>query len=458
MSDVTGMEWALEIASQHPDLAGAFVHADGEWLEAILPDQRTLRFRPMEMIDFSAAEEKRRVVFHRLLSIAVKMAASSPVEEVGDEETPDEHMDFGPRQRLHLPHRPNEFLSSKNYVDVPDPHDSGVSSDPDQALPIVRAADYFFMSHNYEQSDSIVYVPITEFIGVGLATDTPDTIEPVYYSDLTEREAASPLGSMFASSVTALRQLNMRDRASGLELGVTRVGGAEVYVFAGPTNYESSWFVDVDMARLVSDSLRDEHGGNAVPLFVPATRTHMFVVMDNDPGIVDIFRSLRGLDRHPDVIYPLPHTCAADGWKEWIPFPDHPAAAILSELRALNRSRIYRQQAKMIAQWPTGLGSCKEFSVVRDSHREYVSYTQWSSNDNVGSIPLADYVTFIREPRSLPWESAPRESISVPLSAATSMWDGFTPISGVWPPRYEVHGFPGDDVLERLREVAELEG
>lgn len=31
------MDWVLDVAAEHPDLEGAFVSADGQWLDILLP-------------------------------------------------------------------------------------------------------------------------------------------------------------------------------------------------------------------------------------------------------------------------------------------------------------------------------------------------------------------------------------------------------------------------------------
>ena len=35
------MDWAVEVAAAHPELKGAFINADGEWLDILLADGRT---------------------------------------------------------------------------------------------------------------------------------------------------------------------------------------------------------------------------------------------------------------------------------------------------------------------------------------------------------------------------------------------------------------------------------
>ena len=65
------MDWVLDVAAEHPDLEGAFVSADGQWLDILLPDGRTFRFRPSEMI----AEDKPEDIRRKLLATQNQPAA-----------------------------------------------------------------------------------------------------------------------------------------------------------------------------------------------------------------------------------------------------------------------------------------------------------------------------------------------------------------------------------------------
>ena len=78
------MEWALEQAVKHPKLENAFVNANGDWLDVLLPDGRAFRFRPGAMIKSDATEEQREVLLNRLIDVGVEQAEESRVEEAAD--------------------------------------------------------------------------------------------------------------------------------------------------------------------------------------------------------------------------------------------------------------------------------------------------------------------------------------------------------------------------------------
>ncbi len=534
------MEWATQVASEHPDLHGAFIDVEGEWLDVLLADGRTVRFRPSQMLDREAPEPARREMLNRLITIGVKLAKHSSTTEGtpgsgvngdgnggGDTRSAD-----GPQEAAAAANGSGSDAQNAGIAGMEDGNHAGTSDSsqsPDEALPfddpsdieastslsdqsfgpqvargpngnpfgpafdalfgatsqdagqreltygeeaaqdfdeldgeessglilpIVRAADYFISSHNHAVGDSMVYIPLTDFVGVGLADDKPDTIEPIYYSDLGERGLTSEIGPLFADSVNSLRHLNFQHGRPGLELGVTEIGGAEVFIFTGPANYQSSWFADLDMTQTVSESLAAEYG-DRLPLFVPASRTSFFVIMADDPHLADVFASLRNRVGEQDAIYPLPHTVAADGWQEWIPLPDHPAADLLSELRVTHRERIYAAQALAMRQWPGDLGTIKEFETRHVKSGSTVSSARWESTDGHGSIPSTDFISFVRHGSGLPWDEDRGDLVTVRSVVARDVWpEGIAASADVWPPRFDVKGFPTPNQMDALRQAS----
>lgn len=498
------MDWVLDIAAEHPDLEGAFVSADGQWLDILLSDGRTFRFRPGEMIAKDKPEELRRKLLQRLITIGVAQATGAVTEDnsgsaagsfgtstpgaptsgqdpqAGSDrsdstavdpktgpshDTPEEKRDsrsaFGsifdaivgalPGTTPASSHSNSSFPS---FMSDAFPKSDDVHDGPVRTLPIVRAADYFLASQSVGNQDSMVFIPLTDFIGVGLADDRPDTIEPLFYSDLEERGEDKELGEIFTHSVEELRTYNLEQGNSGLELGMANVSGARVFLLASPHNYQSSWFTDLDMTQTIAESLIKEYPG-ALPLFVPASRTSMFVVMADDPSLSKVFNSLRGHERDDDAIYPLPHTVASDGWSEWIPMPDHPAANVLSDLRTIYRERIYDQQIVHMEKLPGEFGVLKSYDVHHLRSGAYVSNTQWTNQDSYGSVPDTEFITFVRHGSGMPWDEDRGEQVSVRTRVAHEVWsDGFRKVEGAWPTRWEITGFPDAEQLTALREAS----
>ena len=461
------MEWALEKATNHPDLSGAMVAADGEWLDVLLSDRRSFRFRPGAMIREDAPEVERAEVLYRLLSIGVEQAtesfddpapsgdgeAGSASVAAGDTDAADPAEHTG---RHGDPINPNELLSP-----APVPEDPSTP-----IVPIVRAADYFIASHR--DDDSMVYVPLTDFVGVGLAFDLPRAIQPIYYSQV--ENAPGHVGGLLAEAVNALRRLVGQQQLL-VELAVGTVAGARVVTFMQPANYELSWFCDVEMMQQVAGRLMQQGdqrgdpqwaqgpaGGPAsIPLFVPAGRTKFYAVFSDDPHLVDFFKLLLAQRHTKEAVYPLPHTIAADGWREWVPLPGSPLAEVLGALRHSFRSEIYAAQVAAMERWGD-FGALKPYEAKRLRNGERVSATEWNALDRAGSIPDTDFISFVRAASPHPWEPERPVRITIRSHVAREIWpEGIKAHEAAWPPRWAVTSFPDTATLEQLIAAADRE-
>ena len=163
------MDWVLDVAAKHPELQGAFISEDGDWLDVLLADGRALRFRPGQMIDETAPAEKREAILNRLISIGVTMAKPADSQEASansaDETGPaDSSADyekrsdatFGPQVG-----RASGFLwgGIGRNDDVVDAYEEDELEDkPPTILPIVRPADYFVSSHRHAPTGTATLV------------------------------------------------------------------------------------------------------------------------------------------------------------------------------------------------------------------------------------------------------------------------------------------------------------
>ena len=556
------MTWALKTATSHPELAKAMVNADGEWLDFLLEDGRTFRFRPGALIRPEAPAENREDILNRLISIGIKQAslptvserrsdgtvpgavppgtsdtfdryvpgserggfpssasavkkapepspderpasdeandpvpdaeaaapaeapvASSPAEPADAAETnaaaeanepaepadanepadtnvppvvvtsateaaaePAEPSDPGPEFEAEASSSASEPVFSRDGRES----ESGVATGPDvtpatEVLPIVRGADFFLRTHHPE--DGMVYLPLTNFVGVGLSLGTSLPTQPVYFSQLGSDP--EPLGELMMRAVDHLRE-QMND---AIELVVDTSMGANAALFVSPEGFQSSWFADVVALGSISQHFAEQEP-DAIPLFVPVSFDKLLVVMSTDPGLAALFRHLLSVREDERLIYPLPHTLAADGWTEWVPFPGDELAETLGTLRNYFRAKIYDQQVRTYTAWGVP-GALKEFIPRRLKTGERVSATEWDALDGEGSIPDATYITFTRAASPHPWERATPVSITVLTHVARELWpDGIERDPNAWPKRYRVKGFPDDATLLRLRDGA----
>ena len=193
----------------------------------------------------------------------------------------------------------------------------------------------------------------------------------------------------------------------------------------------------------------------ALPLFVPASRTNLLVVFADDPYLPSFFSLISRNISEPDTIYPLPHVLAEDGWSEWIPLTDHPAAGVLEELRHECRAQAYAAQAEFLRtprSEEKSYGSVKDYEVHTLKNGRSVSMATWTSGDNFGSLPLTDFITFVREAEG---DDSEREQVTIRRLLACEVWEqGLKEAAGIWPARLEVNGFPDAPTMQALRDAA----
>ncbi|MEW6897533.1 hypothetical protein V3M69_07895 [Trueperella pyogenes] len=438
---MTFMEWALEQAIKHPQLENTLVTANGDWLDVLLSDGRTFRFRPGALIKPDAPLDQRTELLNRLISIGVDQAQEAQVSESDRSSLASSTSTAGNASATNN-------AGSTNSSDGTDSADSITPPTQATIVPIVRSADYFLPAT--PDADSIIYLPLTDFIAVGLAYDMPETIQPIYYEQF---EDVHDIGAMMTDAVTTLRLLTDGTQQM-VEIGITEIAGAQVMTFLQPANYELSWFADLDMIQQVAERMRHERPDD-IPLFVPASRTKLYIVFSGDPHLADFFQLLLAQRDSPDAVYPLPHTVAADGWLEWQPFPDSELAQVLGALRNHFREKIYATQEQLLSSWPT-FGAVKPFVARRLKSGERVSNATWDASDKHGSVPVTDFLTFTRSASPHPWESVTPVHITVRSHIAREIWpEGITPVDNLWPPRYGVVGFPDDETLLQLRDATD---
>ena len=473
------IDWAFDVAAAHPDLTGALIDVDGEWLDILLPDGRTFRFRPGQMIDESKPEPVRRKLLDRLISIGVARAESAPSESAPAESEPSEswpsasarfESDASDAGEPEADAAFDRSSGSESFDEAP-PEDepSAVAAERLEPLdassgesvlahimPIVRSADYFVASHDHARDDSMIYVPLTPFVGAGIAIDGRDLITPMYFSDAERLGLPTDIVGFFQQALMHLRTSDLTNGQPSVQVQPGTLAGAQIFEFAGPPSYQSSWFMDVEMALTVAESLSSVHD-DGLALFVPASRDLAFVVMADDPHLAPLFQYLSRATTDAESIYPLPHVVTGDGWSEWIPMNDHPAARILSKIRARSRAAIYSVQEREMRTWPNDFGKLAPFEVIRDGALTS-SATRWTSLDGFGSVPDAEYIDFVRQRSPHPWDAETSDRVRLRTQVARDVWhEGMSPMHNVWPPRWNVAGFPDDAQMAALKEASTRE-
>ncbi|WP_392399502.1 hypothetical protein [Actinotignum urinale] len=440
MSD---MHWALEVATKHPQLADALITTSGPWLDILLADGRTFRFRPFELIRDNLPPDVRQKRLIQLLTIGINNATKASVEEpsLSDHanrahpgENTSSHDDHPSAYQISEEERKQQIIDSII---------GKIPSEDSPVIPLVRAADFFVNLRNGTE-DSPIFIPLTDFIGVGLSSVEGDDIQTIFFNDIGFDPETDDLYPLFHDAVHTFHRLNSDGKAARIELGVYEGNGAKVFMMETPSPHQCAWFADVEMLRTVAESLKEEYP-DTLFLFIPATPYALFIVRADDEFLPE---ALENIMHYPDqdMIYPLPHTIAADGWMEWIPLPGHPASKILSQMRSHFRSRIYDAQLEYMLHWSIDVGKLATYDVHKLPSGT-VSSTVWKESYPAGSIPIADYITFVDD-----IDDTTTEPITLSLEVARDVWpEGIKSMPKVWPPRYEITHFPDKATREALK-------
>ncbi|WP_216378485.1 hypothetical protein [Arcanobacterium phocae] len=431
------MTWAHNVASAHPQLQDAIVTTNDEWLDILLADGRSFRFRPGALIRQDSPESTRTDILNRLLTIGIEQAVPPA--------TPTNTPETSPHPSLM-----NTDHGTDTLPLAPEPDDDVDDGEP-RLLPIVDAAPFFLHSHH--DGDSIVYLPLTDFIAVGLVNDTKNYERPVYYSHLAD--SMRDVGEVMSEAVMNLRSFTGEERHM-IEMGVATIGNGQVMSFMKPEGYQLSWWCDVEMMHKISEHITADRPGD-IPLFIPISRTQFYIVFADDPHLIDVVNALLETSDTSTMVYPLPHTLAADGWREWVPFPGDELSQALSQLRTQYRQAIYNAQVDLMNRWGD-FGSLKSYRITHIPTGESVGLATWDATDGHGSVPDTDMITFTRQASPHPWEDAPELSITLRSHVAREIWsDGFERDPDAWPPRWNIAGFPDADTIEQLRRATDRE-
>ncbi|QJC22584.1 hypothetical protein [Arcanobacterium buesumense] len=436
--------WAQRVASAHPQLRDAVITVHDEWLDILLADGRSFRFRPGALINPDSDEDKRTDILNRLLSIGIAEAPPPPV----DEQRPDtSHLSadvpaVSPHPSLLNTEHGTDVLSTPDTIPADDDGDT-----PAPLLPLVDSAPYFLNSHH--DGDSIVYVPLTDFVAVGLVRENEQGDYPVFYSQLAD--SMRDVGEVMSEAVMNLRAYGHSSHPS-IEVGVAALGQAHMLSILKPEGFQLSWWCDVELMHSIAEHVTADRPGD-IPLFIPVAQDQLFIVFADDPHLIDVVRALIFTSNPPTMVYPLPHTLAADGWAEWVPLPGDELSQALSQLRTEYRQYIYQAQADIMNRWGD-LGNVKEYRTIKTQSGEFVGSTTWEATDGHGSVPDTEMITFIREESPHPWDTEPAVNVTLRARVAREIWpEGFEQDKDAWPPRWKVTGFPDAETIERLQQA-----
>ncbi|MDO5677833.1 MAG: hypothetical protein Q4G35_10055 [Propionibacteriaceae bacterium] len=255
---------------------------------------------------------------------------------------------------------------------------------PDEAIPLVRSADYF----DQGESSAAMTFPLTDYIGVGLAIDLPTAVIPV---GRTKLQADTPEESVTRAAKAVLR---LRDITEQFGLAPIVEDNSILVVHATEGN-DCAWFADLQTMQAALAQMQQTTGTEWAA--VPATREDLFLIDTNTPhwpDFLDVLESVRG--SHKEVC-PLPHVQADNAWREWLPPEGFAVEKRLTKLRAdVHADQHGRQRERLQAEG--GPFASTLLQIERESRWETLSVT----SDDLTSIPRTDLVVFFREEDDVP--------------------------------------------------------
>jgi hypothetical protein len=305
----------------------------------------------------------------------------------------------------------------------------------DSILPVVR--DRPFVEHLTSGlfSDKIKQVPwqpISEWIGLCLAHDTPGSMAYV------NEESLSDWGVRFEEAL-ALASENLLAQSSG------------PFVSLQPGLFRSPWNDCYDAARMVLPEVFEPLELKGRPV-VAIPHWNALLVADSDNS-----EALMALAKLAEIEIQLPRNNNAPllvlkggRWHPYAPAADHPAFFAVTRFNAIAALRAYGDKSANLKAEFRKTGDESLIATIRATqHTEtgvITSTVQWT-NGIVTLLPKADRVLLFdpelpKENQILGW--APWEEV------ATVVLELREPIGDFFPPYYRVHRFPVPNQLARV--------
>ena len=145
--------------------------------------------------------------------------------------------------------------------------------DVEQAVPVVRSVDYFMPRGRFRTP---MWDRLTEFIGMGLAIDTPSQIQFLNSSDLPEDRSPENVARLRERACINLVNLSQPPLVQELP------HGPDVVTFTTPHAYQASWFAHTEV---LADALNHYQRTTNTPwLVLPALRKDLVLINSASPG------------------------------------------------------------------------------------------------------------------------------------------------------------------------------
>jgi len=255
--------------------------------------------------------------------------------------------------------------------------------DIEQAVPVVRSVDYF-MPHS--KFHTPLWDRLTEFIGMGLAIDTPSQIQFLSNSDLPADRSPENVARLRERACINLANLSQPPLVKALP------HGPDVVAFTTPRSYQASWFAHTEV---LADALNHYQRTTDTPwLVIPALRNDLLLINSASPAWATLLDDLEPLVDDRESIHPVPHKLVDGRWREYLPpaSPEIQRRLTMLKLRA-ERNAHERCRAQLEKFSPEAADYIAGFeAAVKDDH--FFTWTAVSCDLETTSIPLVDQVGF----------------------------------------------------------------
>lgn len=255
--------------------------------------------------------------------------------------------------------------------------------DVEQAVPVVRSVDYFMPRGRFRTP---MWDRLTEFIGMGLAIDTPSQIQFLNSSDLPEDRSPENVARLRERACINLVNLSQPPLVQELP------HGPDVVTFTTPHAYQASWFAHTEV---LADALNHYQRTTNTPwLVIPALRKDLVLINSASPGWAALLDDLEPLVDDREIIHPVPHMLVDGRWREYLPpvSPEIQRRLTMLKLRA-ERNAHEGCRAHLEEFSPGTVDYIAGFNVAVKNDR-FITWAAVSCDLETTSIPRVDQVGF----------------------------------------------------------------
>ncbi len=273
------------------------------------------------------------------------------------------------------------------------------------------------------------YFPLAEYLGVGLVYDLPSSMVQIQQSTLDEWEVSfDDAYQAGCENLQAITKHMLYQEAAGV--------------------WSSPWNDNYDPSRmLLIDYIRHHKVEGDPVVMVPNRDTLLMTGTEDAAGLTRMVELAEAAYDHPRSLSAIAFRLTEEN--EWVPFlpsAQHPQYNQYRLLQAKSFGNDYAEQKSAMDALHEQTGKdifvASYMAVEKEDPKEIRSYCVWSDGV-VAFLPKADYIYFYRQTG----EEKGKVMATVRWAdAEAALGDLIKPV-GIYPERYLVEEFPGDEQL-----------